>query len=432
MEKIEYLTRNEMEKLQSSRLIEEINYAYENQKPYREKMNMANITPSDIKSIHDISKLPFTTKHDLRENYPYGFFATSMDNIVRIHASSGTTGKLTTMGYTKRDLDDWSLAFKRSLEFAGVTKSDIVHISYGYGLFTGGLGAHYGAELLGCAVVPCSTGNTNRQLQLLKDFKATVLCCTPSYALVLAEAIEKSEEYTIDDFSLRIGVFGAEPWSEGMKEQIEEKLHLKAYDIYGLSEISGPGVSMNCGGEDMHVEEDLFYPEVLDPDTLEPVPDGVKGELVFTTLRKQGLPLIRYRTRDLCSITHEVCPICGRTLVRMSRVTGRTDDMLIIRGVNVFPSQIESALTKIEELNGSHYLLVVDRVGILDTLEIKVEMNPQYFSDQIKDVEKLRKKVDHEVTSAIGIAAKITLCAPGEVPLSEGKTKRTIDNRKID
>ena len=278
MKNIEYLTKNEMESLQSERLIEEIKYVYENQKPYREKMDSINLKPSDIKSIKDIVKLPFTTKHDLRENYPYGFFATSMDNIVRIHASSGTTGKLTTMGYTKRDLDDWSEAFKRSLSFAGVTKSDIVHISYGYGLFTGGLGAHYGAELMGCAVVPCSTGNTNRQLQLLKDFKATVLCCTPSYALVLAEAIEKSEEYTIDDFSLRIGIFGAEPWSEGMKAQIEEKLHIKAYDIYGLSEISGPGVSMNCGGKYLHVQEDFFYPEIIDPKTLEVLPDGVEGE----------------------------------------------------------------------------------------------------------------------------------------------------------
>ncbi len=429
---IETMSREDMTKLQSERLVAEIKYVYENQTLYRQKMDEAGIKPEDIKSIEDIVKLPFTTKHDLRSSYPYGFIACPMSDIVRIHASSGTTGKLTVVALTKRDLDDWSEAFARSLAIAGVTKEDVVHISYGYGLFTGGIGAHYGAELMGCAVVPCSTGNTNRQLQLMRDLGATVLCCTPSYAMFLAEAIEKSDEYNIEDFKLRVGVFGAEPWTQGMKEQIEQKLHLKAYDIYGLSEISGPGVSMNCGCEDMHIEEDLFYPEVLDPETLKPVPDGVKGELVFTTLRKQGLPLIRYRTRDLCSITHEKCPNCGRTLVRMSRVTGRTDDMLIIRGVNVFPSQIESALTKIEELNGSHYLLVVERVGILDTLEIKVEMNPNYFSDQVADIEKLRKKVDHEVTSAIGIAAKITLCAPGEVPLSEGKTKRTIDNRKLD
>lgn len=431
MKNVEYLGKSEMESIQSERLIEQIKYVYKNQKPYKEKMDANNIKPEDIKSIKDITKLPFTTKHDLRENYPFGFFATSMDNIVRIHASSGTTGKLTTMGYTKRDLDDWTEAFKRSLTFAGVTNKDILHISYGYGLFTGGLGAHYGAESLGCAVVPCSTGNTNRQLQLLKDFGATVLCCTPSYALVIAEAIEKSDEYTIDDFKLRVGIFGAEPWSEGMKQQIEEKLHIKAYDIYGLSEISGPGVSMNCGGKYLHVQEDLFYPEIIDPETLMVLPDGLEGELVFTTLRKEGVPLIRYRTRDLCTLYHGVCPHCGRTLVRMDRVKARSDDMLIIRGVNVFPSQIETTLTKISELNGSHYLLVVERQGLLDTLEIKVELNPTYFSDTIKDIEKLRKKVEHEVTSAIGIAPKITLCAPGEVPLSDGKTKRTIDNRKI-
>ena len=431
MEKIECMEKEALEKIQSERLIEQIKYVYQNQKPYREKMDEANIKPEDIQSIKDIVKLPFTTKHDLRENYPYGFFATSMDSIVRIHASSGTTGKLTTMGYTKRDLEDWSEAFKRSLTFAGVTKSDIVHISYGYGLFTGGLGAHYGAEALGCAVVPCSTGNTNRQLQLLKDFKATVLCCTPSYALVLAEAIEKSEEYTIEDFSLRVGIFGAEPWSEGMKEQIEEKLHIKAYDIYGLSEISGPGVSMNCGGKYLHVNEDFFYPEIIDPETLEVLPDGVEGELVFTTLRKEGVPLIRYRTRDLCSLYHGTCPVCGRTLVRMDRVKARSDDMLIIRGVNVFPSQIEHTLTKIKELNGAHYLLVVERTGLLDSLEIKVELNPAYFTDTIKNIEKLKKLVEHEVTSAIGIAPKITFCSPGEIPLSDGKTKRTIDNRKI-
>ena len=431
MKNVEYLTKEEMKSIQSERLVNQIKYVYEKQKPYREKMDVAGIKPSDIKSIDDIRKLPFTTKHDLRENYPFGFFATPMEDIVRIHASSGTTGKLTTMGYTKRDLADWTDAFKRSLSFAGVTNKDICHISYGYGLFTGGLGAHYGAEELGCAVVPCSTGNTQRQLQLLKDFGATVLLCTPSYALVLAEAIEKSEEYTIDDFKLRIGIFGAEPWSEGMKKQIEEKLHIKAFDIYGLSEISGPGVSMNCGGEYLHVQEDYFYPEIIDPETLENVEDGVEGELVFTTLRKEGVPLIRYRTRDLCKLYHGTCPICGRTLVRMDRVKARSDDMLIIRGVNVFPSQIENSLTKIKELNGSHYLLVVERQGLLDSLEIKVELNPSYFSDTIKDIEKLKKKVEHEVTSAIGIAPKITLCAPGEVPLSDGKTKRTIDNRKI-
>jgi phenylacetate-CoA ligase len=394
-------------------------------------MDEAGIKPSDIKSIDDLKKLPFKTKHYLRENYPYGFFATSMDNIVRIHASSGTTGTLTTMGYTKRDLDDWSEAFKRSLPFAGVTKSDMVNISYGYGLFTGGLGAHYGAEALGCAVVPCSTGNTSRQLQLLKDFKATVLCCTPSYALVLAEAIEKSDEYTIEDSSHRIGIFGAEPWSEGMKAQIEEKLHIKAYDIYCLSEISGPGVSMNCGGRYLHVQEDYFYPEIIDPETFEVLLDGVEGELVFTTLRKEGVPLIRYRTRDLCSLYHGVGPICGRTLVRMDRVKAGSDDMLIIRGVNVFPSQIENTLTKIKELNGAHYLLVVDRMGLLDPLEINVELNPAYFTDTIKDIEILKKSVEHMVTSAIGIAPKSTFCSPGKIPLSDGKTKRTIYNRKI-
>lgn len=430
-EKTETMSRSELSALQSERLKDVVKRVYENVPYYRAKMDEIKLKPSDIHSIDDISLLPYTTKKDLRANYPFGTFAVPMDDIVRVHASSGTTGKLTVVGYTARDLDDWAVCVARCLAMAGVEKKDLVHVSFGYGLFTGGLGIHYGIEKFGATVVPASAGNTMRQLQLLQDFKASVLCCTPSYALVLAEAMEK-EGLTPADFNLKTGIFGAEPWSQEMKEAIEEKLKIKAYDIYGLSEISGPGVAMSCGNEyGLHINEDFFFPEIVSTDTLEPLKDKEDGELVFTTLNKQGIPLIRYRTRDISALNHETCDTCGRTSVRMKRVTGRSDDMLIIRGVNVFPSQIESVLMKIEEIDGSHYTIVVDRVNNLDTMEIKVEMKHKYFSDEVRNIELIKKKIEHDLLGNLGVSGKVTLVSQGSLPLSDGKTVRIIDNRKI-
>lgn len=430
-EKIETMSRSDMTALQSERLREVVTRVYNNVPYYRAKMDEKGVKPEDIRGIEDITKLPFTVKHDLRENYPFGTFACPMSDIVRVHASSGTTGKLTVVGYTQRDLDDWAESAARALVMAGCDENDIVHVSYGYGLFTGGLGLHYGSEKLGSVTIPASAGNTIRQLSLLKDFGATALACTPSYALVLAEEIEKSG-MDISEFSLKRGIFGAEPWSDEMKAEIERKLNIKAFDIYGLSEISGPGVSMGCGDSfGMHVMEDFFYPEIVDPDTLEPVADGEVGELVFTTLNKQGIPLIRYRTRDLSALNHEQCEVCGRTLVRMKRVKGRSDDMLIIRGVNVFPSQIESVLMNIKEVVGSHYQIIVDRVNNLDVMEIQVEMAHSFFSDEVKQIEAVRKNIEHELLGNLSVGAKVKLVSPDSLPLSTGKTVRIIDNRKI-
>jgi len=430
-EKIETMSRSEMENLQSERLKDVVKRVYENVGYYREKMDAIKLTPSDIHSINDITKLPYTTKKDLRANYPFGTFAVPMDDIVRVHASSGTTGKLTVVGYTQRDLDDWATCVARCLGVANVEKKDLVHVSYGYGLFTGGLGIHYGVEKFGAVVVPASAGNTIRQLQLLQDFKASVICCTPSYALVLAEEIEK-QGLDLKDFNLKTGIFGAEPWSKEMKEAIESKLHIKAYDIYGLSEISGPGVAISCGDEyGLHVNEDFFYPEIVSQDTLEPLQDKEDGELVFTTLNKQGIPLIRYRTRDISALNHDVCETCGRTLVRMKRVTGRSDDMLIIRGVNVFPSQIESVLMRVNEVDGGHYQIVVDRINNLDVMEIKVEMKDEYFSDEVRTIENVKKNIEHELLGNLGVSAKVTLVPSKSLPLSDSKTVRIIDNRKF-
>ncbi len=430
-EEIETMSRDKMNALQSNRLVDLVKRVYENVPYYRAKMDEIGLKPEDIKSIEDISKLPFTTKKDLRDNYPFGTFAVPMSEIVRVHASSGTTGKLTVVGYTKRDLEDWAESTARCMVIAGCDKEDIVHICYGYGLFTGGLGLHYGSEKLGSITVPASAGNTMRQLALMKDFGATTLACTPSYAMVIAEEIEKAG-MSIDDFKLKRGIFGAEPWSDEMKAEIEKRLKIKAYDIYGLSEISGPGVSMSCGNDfGLHVMEDFFYPEIADTETLQPVKDGETGELVFTTLNKQGIPLIRYRTRDLSALNHEVCPVCGRTLVRMKRVKGRSDDMLIIRGVNVFPSQIESVLMAIPEVVGSHYQIVVDRINNLDTMEIMVEMSPEFFSDEVRKIEAICKKIEHDMMGNLGVGAKITLVSPDSLPLSSGKTVRIVDKRKI-
>ena len=430
-EKIEKMTRSELDNLQSVRLVDVVKRVYENVKYYHDKMDAIKLKPSDIKSIDDISKLPFTTKQDLRDNYPFGTFAVPHKEIVRVHASSGTTGKQTVVGYTQRDLDDWAECAARALSIAGCTDEDIVHVSFGYGLFTGGLGLHYGSEKLGAMTVPVSTGNTMRQITLLKDFGATTICCTPSYAIFIAEEIEKMG-IPISEFKLKRGVFGAEPWSDSMKERIERMLNIKAYDIYGLSEISGPGVSICCGDSfGLHVMEDFFYPEIVDTETLKPLGDNEKGELCFTTLNKQGMPLIRYRTRDISALNHDVCPFCGRNLVRMKRVFGRSDDMLIIRGVNVFPSQIETVLLHIPEVIGSHYKIIVDRVGVLDTMEIQVEISEANITDEIKSIEKIKSKVEHDMQSMLGIGSKITLLSPNSLPLSEGKTQRVEDRRKI-
>ena len=428
-EEIETMNREQLKELQSKRLVDLVKRVYENVPYYRAKMDAIGLKPEDIKSIDDITKLPFTEKHDLRANYPFGLFATDKKNIVRIHASSGTTGKLTVVGYTQRDLDDWSECVARSLVMAGLDNNDILHNSYGYGLFTGGLGLHYGAEKLGVAVVPCSTGNTQRQLMLMNDFGATAMCCTPSYATYLAEEIPKLG-YDINDFSLKVAILGAEPWTEEMRDRIEKDLHVKAFNIYGLSEISGPGVAMECEERaGSHVFEDLFYPEIVDTVTLEPVKDGEKGELVFTTLNKEGIPLIRYRTRDITSITHEKCK-CGREFARISRLEGRSDDMLIIRGVNVFPSQIETVLLKLGEYIAPQYQVIVDRVGSLDVMEIQVELKEEMFSDEVKKIETIQKQLAADMQSSIGISAKITLVSPSSLPRTEGKAKRVIDLRK--
>lgn len=428
-EKIETMSASKLRELQSERLKEVVKRVYDSVPYYRAKMDAIGLKPEDISSIDDITKLPYTEKHDLRANYPFGLFAVPKKDIVRIHASSGTTGKLTVVGYTKRDIDDWSECVARSLVMAGITDCDTIHNAYGYGLFTGGLGLHYGTELLGAAVVPCSTGNTPRQLMLMKDFGATAVCCTPSYATYLAEEIKK-QGYNIEDFSLKTAILGAEPWTEEMRDRIEKDLRVKAYNIYGLSEISGPGVAMECEERcGSHVFEDFFYPEIVDTVTLEPVKDGEKGELVFTTLNKQGIPLIRYRTRDITSITHERCK-CGRVFARISRLEGRSDDMLIIRGVNVFPSQIETVLLKLGDYIAPQYQVIIDRIGSLDVMEIQVELKEEMFSDEIKRVEEIQKQLADDMQSSIGISAKITLVSPSSLPRTEGKAKRVIDLRK--
>ena len=428
-ERIERMSRDEKHALQGERLKRVVTLAYNNCKPYRAKMDAAGVTPDDINSIDDIVKLPFTTKQDMRNNYPFGMFSAPMEDIVRVHASSGTTGKLTVAGSTKHDLDDWTEAVARGMVSAGVTKKSIVHVAYGYGLFTGGLGAHDGATLIGATVVPASAGNTARQLTLIKDFCADTICCTPSYAVYLADEFKKAG-IPVSELSLKQGFFGAEPWSEEMRVKIEEGLGLKAYDIYGLSEISGPGVACECAYQaGPHVQDDLFYPEIIDPDTLKPVPDGVRGELVFTTLNKTGMPLIRYRTRDICAIISEPCK-CGRTSVRLAKITGRTDDMLIIRGVNVFPSQIESVLIKDKRIS-PHYHITIDRVNNLDVMSIEVELQRNVAFDEIQEIELMQKKLTADIASAIGVSAKVKLVQSGTVPRSEGKAVFVTDNRKI-
>ncbi len=426
--KIECMSREEMTRLQSERLVTLVNYVYNNVEFYRKRMDAAGVKPSDIKGIEDITKLPYTTKDDLRDTYPFGLFAAPHSDIVRIHASSGTTGKATVVGYTQNDIDIWAECVARCLTMAGVDKDSIIQIAYGYGLFTGGLGAHYGAEKVGAMVVPMSTGNSKKLTTMMVDFGATNIACTPSYLLHLSEVIR--DEGLLDKIKLKSAICGAEPWTEKMRTEIEARLNIKAHDIYGLSEIMGPGVACDCEHHaGLHICEDHFYPEIIDSKTLQPVADGETGELVFTTLTKKGIPLIRYRTKDLTSITRETCE-CGRTSVRISRFKGRSDDMLIIRGVNVFPSQVEAALINVEEVT-PHYMMIVDRENNLDSLEIQVEVDTKYYTDEIKGIEKLTKKIATVIQQALGISAKIKLMGPNTLKRSEGKAVHVIDNRKL-
>ena len=425
---IECAPRSELEALQSYRLSRTVRRVYENVAPYRKKMDEAGVKPEDIKSIADLQKLPFTVKQDLRDNYPYGMFASPMKDVVRIHASSGTTGKQTVVGYTAHDIDMWAECAARALVSVGGTKDDFIHISYGYGLFTGGLGLHYGAEKLGATAIPASAGNSMRQLQLFKDFGSSIICMTPSYAISLIELM-KENNISKDEFKLKAGVFGAEPWTEEMRKEIEAGLGIKAYDIYGLSEIMGPSVSCECECQcGMHICEDHFIPEIIDPDTLEVLPAGQQGELVFTCITKEALPLIRYRTRDIATLVYDKCE-CGRTLVRMLKPQGRTDDMLIIRGVNVFPSQIESVIMTIPQI-APHYQLVVTREGSSDRLEVKCELVDGSVLESLESRSNLQKNLHHNLKTVLGIDTKVTLVEPKTIERFEGKAKRVTDNRK--
>lgn len=425
---VECASRDYLHAIQSARLIKMVKNAYENVPFYKRKFDEIGLHPEDIHSIDDLVKLPFTVKTDLRDNYPFGLFAVPQSELVRIHASSGTTGKQTVVGYTRHDIDVWAEGAARALNAAGATREDIIHVSYGYGLFTGGLGLHYGAEHMGATALPVSSGNTKRQVQILQDFGSNFLCCTPSYAMFIGETVR---DMGIDPHSLKLrgGLFGAEPWTENMRREIERLLDIHAYDIYGLSEIAGPGVAYDCELQNgLHVCEDYFYPEVIDPDTLQPLPDGEYGELVFTCIGKEALPLIRYRTRDICALNHETCA-CGRTTVRMTKPRGRSDDMLIIRGVNVFPSQVEHVLLELGM--DPNYLILVDRKNNLDVMEVQVEMNAALFSDTVRDLESTEKRIEGALQSTLNVHARVRLMEPGSLPRSEGKAKRVIDNRQL-
>ena len=427
-EEIETLPRQALEALQLKRLQVMLERVFANVPFYRETFKKHGISPGDVKSLSDLQKMPFTLKQDMRDSYPYGLFAAEMEDIVRIHASSGTTGKPTVVGYTRKDINAWTELMARSFVTAGVHKGDIIHNAYGYGLFTGGLGAHYGAENLGASVIPMSGGNTKRQILIMKDFGSTVLTCTPSYSLYLAEAALE-EGVDIKSLNLRVGIFGAEPWSESMRQEIQEKLNISAIDIYGLSEIMGPGVAIECQEAKcgLHIWEDHFIPEIINPETGEAMPEGELGELVITTITKEGIPLLRYRTRDITSITYEPC-ICGRTHARIARMSGRSDDMLIIRGVNVFPSQIESILMQMEGVE-PHYLLIVDRKDNLDSLEVQVEVDERLFSDEVKHLQLVAATIEKQIKDLLGITCKVRLVEPKTIMRSEGKAKRVVDNR---
>jgi len=415
--------------LQGARLQKLVERLYHNVPFYRQKLQELDILPSDIRSIDDITKLPFTTKKDMRDNYPCGLFAVPKTEIIRIHASSGTTGKPTIVGYTRKDLAVWSECIARSLYAWGVRNTDIVSVAYGYGLFTGGLGFHDGAQHLGATVLPTSTGNTEKHIRLLRDLQVTVLACTPSYALHLYETIKKMG-YSMDEFALRIGCFGGEPWTESMRREIETNMGIKGYNMYGLSEIMGPGVAYECECQKgSHFNEDHFYPEIIDPQTLEVLPDGEKGELVITTLTKEGIPLIRYRTRDLTALHHGTCA-CGRTEVRIDPIMGRSDDMLIIRGINVFPSQIESVILDLNAFE-PQYQLIVDRKDNLDTLDVLVEVKEGYYSDNLADMVGLKKELHDKLKSVLSINANVQLVEPGSIERSQGKSNRVIDKRVL-
>lgn len=429
-EEFETLPREALEALQLKRLKKLVARMYERVLPYRKKMETAGVLPQDIQTLRDLQKLPFTTKDDLRDNYPFGLFAVPMNEVVRIHASSGTTGKPTVVGYTRKDIETWSELVARCLGASGADSHDVIHVSYGYGLFTGGLGAHYGGEKLGAAVIPMSGGNTKKQIMIMQDFGSSVLMCTPSYALNIAEVLEENK---IDpkSLNLRVGIFGAEPWSENMRAEIERRLCINALDIFGMSELIGPGVANECIEEKrgLHVFEDHFIPEIIDPATGQVVPLGEKGELVVTTLTKEAFPIIRYRTKDITRFITDECA-CGRTFYRIERLSGRTDDMLIIRGVNVFPSQVEHVLMGIEEVE-PHYMLVVNREGALDILELQVEVNEKIFSDEVRKLEGLSRRIQREIKEFLGVSCKVKLVEPKTIQRSEGKAQRVIDNRKI-
>lgn len=424
----ETLPREAIEPLQLRRLQQTLERVYATVAFYRDSFDRIGVKPRDIKKLEDLQRLPFTLKKDMRDNYPYGLFAVPLEQIVRIHASSGTTGKPTVVGYTKRDIETWTELMARSFFAAGAHKGDVIHNAYGYGLFTGGLGAHYGAERIGASVIPMSGGNTKKQLMIMQDFGSTVLTCTPSYSLFLAE-VAAEEGIDIRKLKLKVGILGAEPWSEKMRQEIESKLNIKAIDIYGLSEILGPGVGIECieAQSGLHVWEDHFLLEIINPDTQEVLPDGEKGELVITTITKEGIPLIRYRTRDITRLTREPC-ICGRTHARIDRLSGRSDDMLIIRGVNVFPSQIESVLFTIKGVE-PHYQLLVDREGTLDTLEVLVEVDEQTFSDEVRKLQQLSGMIQKQIKDLLGVTCKVRLVEPKTLARSEGKAQRVIDNR---
>lgn len=427
-EKEETMGLEEKRVLQGERLIKTVNRVYNNVPFYNKKMKDIGLEPGDIKGIDDLKHLPFTTKQDLRNHYPYGLFAAPMKEVVRIHASSGTTGQPTVVGYTKNDIKMWQDIFGRCATAYGLTNEDVIQVAYGYGLFTGGLGAHYGFEGLGATVVPISGGNTKKQIQLIQEFGTTAIACTPSYALYIGETMQNMG---IDPRStkLRVGVFGAEPWTEEMREQIESLLGIKAMNIYGLSEIMGPGVAFDCDArQGLHINEDHFVPEIIDPNTLEVLPNGQEGELVFTCITKEALPLIRYRTRDLTYLDDTPCE-CGRTLIRMGRINGRSDDMLIIRGVNLFPSQVESVILKVAEV-APHYVLIVDRINNLDTVEVWVEAKEGLISDSIKSIEKVERRITEDLASLTGLHIKVKIVEPKTIERSEGKAKRIIDKRK--
>lgn len=428
-ETMECMDRDQLREIQSQRLRNMAEYVYHNTPFYRKKFQEMGLLPDDIRDIDDIVKLPFTEKTDLRDHYPFGFAAVPMSQIVRIHASSGTTGKPVVALYTRRDLRTWTESLSRAFTAYGGGKDDIFQISYGYGLFTGGLGAHAGATNIGASVIPISSGNTKKQITLMHDFGATALCCTPSYAMYLGEALKESP-WSKDDFKLRIGIFGAEPWTESMRQKLQDTLGIKAYDIYGLSEIAGPGVGYECECQcGTHLSEDYYYPEIVDPKTGEALPDGTVGELCFTHLTKEGMPLLRYRTHDLTALHRERCS-CGRTLVRMDRILGRSDDMLIIRGVNVFPTQIESVILSLKEFE-PHFLLIVDRVDNTDTVELQVEVKEEFFCDEMAQMVRMQKKLEEELRSVIGLGFKVKLVEPKSIERSEGKVRRVVDKRVI-